>query len=45
MDDLSTHKLVGSFPIVSRFLDSAEKTFSPGGTSSAGRNRYTNYFG
>ena len=45
MDDLSIHELVGSFPIVSRFFDSAEKTFSPGGTSSAGRNRYTNYFG
>ena len=27
MDDLSIHELVGSFPIVSRFLDSAEKTF------------------
>ena len=38
MDDLSIHELVGSFPIVSRFLDSAEKTFSPGGTSSAGQN-------
>jgi hypothetical protein len=37
MDDLSIHELVGSFPIVSRFLDSAEKTFSPGGTSSAGK--------
>ena len=45
MDDLSIHELVGSFPIVSRFLDSAEKKFSPGATSSAGRNRYTNYFG
>ena len=30
MDDLSIHELVGSFPIVSRFFDSAEKTFSPG---------------
>jgi hypothetical protein len=44
MDDLSIHELVGSFPI-SRFLDSAEKTFSPDGTSSAGCNRYTSYFG
>ena len=30
MDDLSIHELVGSFPIISRFLDSAEKTFFAG---------------
>ena len=30
MDDLSIHELVRSFPIVSRFLDSAEKTFFAG---------------